>query len=53
MTSKKETRGGKRPNAGRKPSFSEPTKVLRRQIPVSKYDDVTEVVDALLKSYQK
>lgn len=50
---KQETRGGSRLNAGAKPKYSEPTKTTSFRIPVSKIDEVKEVVNRMLSSYAK
>ena len=46
-----ETRGGKRESAGAKPKYSEPTKTTAFRIPISKIDEVKEVVNQMLSSY--
>ena len=48
---KKENRGGKRANAGSKPKYSEPTKTIAFRVPISKIDEVKDVIKALLLSF--
>ena len=52
MKPKKEKRGGKRPNSGAKPKYSEPTKTISFRIPISKEAEVKEVIKNLLNSYK-
>ena len=47
----KEKRGGKRENSGAKPKYSEPTKTTAFRIPISKIDEVKEVVNRMLSGY--
>ena len=46
-----ENRGGKRESAGAKPKYSEPTKTTAFRIPISKIEEVKEVVNRMLSSY--
>jgi len=46
-----EKRGGKRESAGAKPKYSEPTKTTAFRIPISKIDEVKEVVNRMLSGY--
>ena len=48
---KKENRGGKRANAGSKPKYYEPTKTIAFRVPISKIDEVKEVIKTLLLSF--
>ena len=45
---KKEKRGGKRPNSGAKPKYSEPTITIAFRVPISKVNEVKELVKAFL-----
>ena len=47
----KENRGGKREGAGAKPKYSEPTKTKAFRIPISKIEEVKEVVNRMLSGY--
>lgn len=47
----KETRGGSRLNSGAKPKYSEPTKTTAFRIPISKIEEVKEVVNRMLSGY--
>ncbi len=46
-----EKRGGKREGTGAKPKYSEPTKTTAFRIPISKIDEVKEVVNRMLSGY--
>lgn len=46
-----EKRGGKRESAGAKPKYNEPTKTTAFRIPISKIDEVKEVVNEMLRGY--
>ena len=46
-----EKRGGKRENSGAKSKYSEPTKTTAFRIPISKIDEVKEVVNRMLSGY--
>jgi hypothetical protein len=47
---KNNTHGGKRPNAGRKPKYNEATTTVAFRVPVSKVEQVKELVRKLLKT---
>lgn len=51
MEIKKEKRGGKRLNSGRKPAFSEPTKTVSFRCPVSKIDELKLIVKSTLSKW--
>jgi len=42
------TRGGARPNSGRKSKWDEKTKVFQTRIPESKYENIKKAVNILL-----
>ena len=46
-----ENRGGKRESAGAKPKYSEPTKTTAFRIPLSKIEEVKDVVNKMLIGY--
>jgi hypothetical protein len=46
-----EKRGGKRENSGAKPKYAEPTKTTAFRIPISKIEEVKEVVNRMLSGY--
>jgi len=46
-----EKRGGKRESAGAKPKYNEPTKTTAFRIPISKIDEVKELVNRMLSGY--
>lgn len=46
-----EKRGGKRESSGAKPKYNEPTKTTAFRIPISKIDEVKEVVNRMLSGY--
>ena len=48
-----ENRGGTRENSGAKPKYNEPTKTTSFRIPVSKIEEVKEVVSKMLNEYSK
>jgi len=48
---KKENRGGSRLNAGAKPKYNEPTKTTAFRIPISKIQEVKDVVNQMLLNY--
>ena len=48
---KEEKRGGKRERAGAKPKYTEPTKTIAFRVPISKIDEVKEVIKSLLLSF--
>lgn len=48
---KKEKRGGKREGSGAKPKYNEPTKTTAFRIPISKIEEVKEVVNRMLSGY--
>lgn len=50
---KKENRGGKRKGSGRKPKFEEETTTISFRVPISKIDEITELVNKRLKKYLK
>jgi len=46
-----EKRGGKREGTGAKPKYSEPTKTTAFRVPISKIEEVKEVVSRMLSGY--
>ena len=50
---KKETRGGKRLNAGAKPLYKEPTKTVAFRVPISKIPEVKEKIKDYLNQFKK
>ena len=49
---KQENRGGSRKGSGAKPKYTEPTKTIAFRVPISKIDEVKEVVNKMLFSYR-
>lgn len=49
----KENRGGNRENSGAKPKYNEPTKTTAFRVPISKIEEVKEVVNQMLLGYTK
>ena len=49
----KENRGGKRTNAGYKGKYIEPTKLISRRVPESKYKEIMDKVDEICKPLLK
>jgi hypothetical protein len=41
---KKDSRGGKRQNAGRLPKYNEPTKTIAFRVPISKHAEIKKLV---------
>ena len=50
---KKDSRGGKRPNAGRLPKYNEPTKTIAFRVPESKAEEIKELVKEYLEKLQE
>jgi hypothetical protein len=50
---KKDSRGGKRQNAGRLPKYNEPTKTIAFRVPESKAEDIKEIVKEYLGKLQE
>ena len=51
MKTKKETRGGTRKNAGAKPKYIEQTKTVAFRCPLSKVDELKNVVKSKLAEW--
>lgn len=51
MKKKKETRGGTRKNAGAKPKYSEQTKTVAFRCPLSKVDELKNIVKSKLSEW--
>ena len=51
MTNKKETRGGTRQGAGAKPKYNEQTKTVAFRCPLSKVEELKEIVNAQLSEW--
>lgn len=52
LKANKEKRGGKREGAGRKQKYNEETKVVTFRIPLSKVNEIKEIVNDKLKEYK-
>lgn len=50
---KQENRGGKRINAGYKGKYIEPTILISRRVPESKYKEIMEIVEEICKPLLK
>lgn len=53
MNKKKETRGGARQGSGAKPKYSEQTKTVSFRCPISKTEQLKQIVKAKLKDWHK
>lgn len=49
---KTNTHGGARPNAGRKPRFNEPTKVVQITLPISRVEEFKQRAELILRDFE-
>lgn len=52
MKTKKETRGGTRQGSGAKPKYNEPTTTIAFRVPLSKVDELKDIVNTRLQEYK-
>lgn len=49
----KQTHGGKRQNSGAKPKYKEPTTTIAFRVPISKIDEVKNLVIEFLAGFER